>query len=312
MKDPLKIEEHKVGKVLLVGLGILLMLVAANLINLAISWNTVKLELQDNQLLQQANYRFLGLSDYETARGRLTGLVDSQIREFTVVSYYDFFHTAVFLIHSRSKNPLVNVGIMNVLPGKGFVDYFFHPTEILELRSNETKQQAVYYGSAIFPSLYWDIAERISGTEVGEEAGAKSTPISFIINRVEDSDYLKIPYYVYFYLPLLLILILTAFYGKPFCISFFYYVGLFLLFDFRRVLFTIPFSWLINLLGLNISPTMAAVISVAWVILFFFGGLSGVVYVINKKRENFDNIQLTIWGKGLIVFFILLPLFLRF
>lgn len=312
MKDSLKIEEHKAGKVLLVSLLILLMLVAARFINLTICWNAVKLELQGNPSIPLMNYRFLGLSDYETAQGKLTGLVNSQIREFTVVSYYDLFHPAVFLIHSRSKTPLVNVGIMNVLPGKGFVDYFFHPTEILEARSNETNRQAVYYGSAIFPAIYWNIARRLSGQEVGEEAGTKSRPISFIINPVEDADYLKIPYYVYFYFPLLLILILTAFYGKPFCISFFYYIGLLLLFDFRRVLFTIPFSWFINLLGLNISPTMAAVIAVAWAILFFFGGLSGIVYVINKRKENLGTIQLTIWGKGLIVFFILLPLFLRF
>lgn len=312
MKDSLKIEEHKAGKILMVSILILLMLVAARFINLTICWNAVKMELQGNQSIPLMNYRFLGLSAYETAQGKLTGLVNSQIREVTVVSYYDFFHPAVFLIHSRSKTPLVNVGIMNVLPGKGFVDYFFHPTEILEVRSNEINRQAVYYGSAIFPAIYWNIARRLSGQGVGEKAGASAQPISFIINRVEDADYLKIPYYVYFYFPLLLILILTAFYGKPFCISFFYYLGLFLLFDFRKVLFIVPFSWLINLLGLNISPTMAAVISVGWAVLFFLGGLSGVVYVITKRKENLGNIQLTIWGKGLIFFFLLLPLFLRF
>jgi hypothetical protein len=202
---------------------------------------------------------------------------------------------------------------MNVLPGKGFVDYFFHPTEILEVRSNETNRRAVYYGSSIFSPIYWKIASRLSSQGVGENADTSAQqPISFIINRVEDADYLKIPYYVYFYFPLLLILILTAFYGKPFCITFFYYLGLFLLFDFRKVLFTIPFSWLINLLGLNISPTLAAVIAVGLAFLFILGGLSGVVYVINKRKEQMGNIQLTIWGKGLIVFFILLPLFLRF
>ncbi|MCX6578658.1 MAG: hypothetical protein NT166_00570 [Candidatus Aminicenantes bacterium] len=296
----------------MISLLILLMLAAARFINLTICWNAVKLELQGNQSISLANYRFLGLSEYETARGRLTGLVNSQIREVTVVSYYDFFHPAVFLIHSRSKNPLVNVGIMNVLPGKGFVDYFFHPTEILEVRTDKVANRAVYYGSAIFPAIYWNIARRLSNEGVGEKAGASAQPLSFIVNRVEDADYLKIPYYVYFYLPLLLILILTAFYGKAFCISFFYYLGLFLLLDFKKALFTIPFSWLSSLLGVNISPTVAAVISVGLAVLFFFGGLSGIVYVINKRKENLGNIQLTIWGKGLIVFFILLPLFLRF
>jgi hypothetical protein len=311
MKNLLKIEEHKAGKVFMISLLILLMLAAARFINLTICWNAVKLELTGNQSITLANYRFLGLSDYETAQGRLTGLVNSQIREVTVVSYYDFFHSAVFLIHSRSKNPLVNVGIMNVLPGKGFVDYFFHPTEIIEVRTDKVANRAVYYGSAVFPAIYWNIARRLSNEGVGEKAGASAQPISFIVNRVEDADYLKIPYYVYFYFPLLLILILTSFYGKPFCISFFYYLGLFLLFDFRKALFTIPFSWLISLLGVNISPTVAAVISVGLAVLFFFGGLSGIIYVINKRKENLGNIQLTIWGKGLIVLFILLPLFLR-
>lgn len=311
----MNVKEHIAGKILLVSLLILLMLVAARFINLTVWWNMIKLEIKNNPTTTVSNYNFLGFTEYDVARERLNGLANQKIREITIVSYFDFVHPAVFLIHSRSRNPLVNMGILNLLPGKGFSDCLFFTSEIIQVRANQddkTDNQAVYYGSSLFPGLYWHLARRISGAGVGDQAGSSSQPISFLLNSIEKADYLKIPYYIYFYFPLLLMLILISFYGKAFCISFFYYLGLFLLFDFRKVLFTVPFSWLIDLFGMNISPAAAAIFAVVLTGIFTACGLSGLFYYIKERKEKFGIIQLTTWGIGLIFFFLLLPLFLRF
>lgn len=312
-EDKKVIKKPNILKALLVSLLILLMLVAARFINLTIWWNMTKLELQSNSALPMKNYNFLGFSGYKSAKEQLINLANRQIREVSIVSYYDFFHSAVFLLHSRSTNPLVNLGIMNVLPGKGFIDCFFLPSEIMKMRTNKDgiiTDQAVYYGASPFPVLYGNLAGHISGegTRIGEGTGKKPQPISFILSSNEKANYFKIPYYIYFYLPLLLILILISFYGKPFCLAFCYYLGLFLLFDYKKVFFTLPFSWLIDILGKNFSSSETALIPGGFVILFSIVSLIGLFSFINKKRR----LQLTTWGKGLIFFFILLPLFVRF
>ncbi|MCP5104737.1 MAG: hypothetical protein GY950_15235 [bacterium] len=294
--------KEPVSKILLVILAILVMLTVFRFINLTISWNMTRLELKSNPLTRTNSFHFLGLSGNDTAQKKLQNMLDLQIREVTVVSYFDLFHPAVFLMHSRSKKPIVNVGIMSVYPEKGFTGVYFHPTEILETRRKETGSQAVYFGNSLFPALYKVLANRLSDN--GGGGG-----IAFIMPPIEDANYLKIPYYAAFFLPLMAILILAAYYGRIFYISFFYYLGLFLLFDFKKALFTVPFSWLIDLLGLNISPAISAIISAALVSIFVLGGFIGIFH--NRKQELGAS-PLTLWGKGLILFFLLLPIFLRF
>lgn len=301
--------KEPVTKILLVGVAVIILLVAFHFINQIILWNTSKLEITTNALTRDrlGNYKFLGLSNRTDARKELETAVGLQIRSFTVISYFDFFHPAVFLIHSRTRNAVINTGIMMTYPPKGFTDIVFHPTEILESTHEETGSQAVYYGSSLFPGIYHAVAGSIAGSGIGE--GTPHRGLSYILNQMEDSNYLKITYYAYFYLPLLTILILAAYYGRVFYIAFFYYVGLFLLFDFKRVLFTIPFSWLIDIFGIDISPSAAAIGSAVLVTLFVIGGFTGIFT--NRKKVSTEQV-LTPWGKGLILFYILLPLALRF
>lgn len=308
--EPSKHKEKKpVLKALLTAGAVILMLAAFHIINHTIQWNISKLEISTNELTKErlGYYTFLGLSNYETARTKLETAIGLQIKPFTVVSYFDLFHPAVFLIHSRSANAVVFTGLMMTYPGKGFIDIYFHSAEIVETRKKDRGTQAFYYGNALFPNLYHKLAASLADSGIGE--APRRSGLSFILTQIEDSQYLKITYYAYFYLPLLIILILTAYYGKVFNMAFFYYAGLFLLFDFKRVLFTVPFSWLIDILHLELSSSTetiaAAVITSIFVIVAFTGMFS-------KKKKTGKEQALTVWGKGLIFFFILLPLGLRF
>jgi len=128
--------------------------------------------------------------------------------------------------------------------------------------------------------------------------------LSYYAKTVNNSTYLKIPYLIYFYLPLLLIMIMAFFNSPAILTSFFYYVGLFLLFDFRRDLFATPLSWLMDLLNLEIGGYTDLIGSLVVVTLFVLLGVLGLINW-KKVREPFQE-RLT------IMFFLLLPLFLRF
>ena len=273
-----------------------------------------RLELTHNPLTKArvGDYSFMGLSGYEEARKKLMNSVTLQrVREVTVTSYFDLLHPAIFLIHSRSSKTYVNLGRMSVYPDKGFTALFFHTGEILETRRKETVRHATYFGRSLFPVLYESLAGFISRGRIGERASGKKLGISFIIKPIEETEYLTIPYYLYFYLSLLAILILISRYGNTFYISFFYYLGLFLLFDFKQALFIIPFQWLINLLGVDISQTWAVILSAGIVTIFVIGGFYGIFSSRKRSMDQFGY-NLTVWGKGFIFFFLLLPLFLRF
>ena len=293
---------------------VVVLLLAIRFLNLILWWNVTRLELTHNTLTKArvGDYSFMGLSGYEEARKKLKNSVTLQrVREVTVTSYFDLLHPAIFLIHSRSSKTYVNLGRMSVYPDIGFTALFFHPGEILETRRKATGRHATYFGSSLFPVIYESLAGFISSGTIGEIARGKERGISFIIKPIEETEYLKIPYYLYFYLSLLAILILISRYGNTFYISFFYYLGLFLLFDFKKALLIVPFQWLINLLGVNISQTWAVIISTGIVTIFVIGGFFGIY---SSRKRSIDQLgyNLTVWGKGLIYFFLLLPLFLRF
>jgi succinate dehydrogenase hydrophobic anchor subunit len=292
------------GKVLLITAVILVLLFAVRFLNLTLVWNVTRLEVTKDPLTKVGDYKFLGLSGYEAAREKLKNTLTLHAKK-TIISYFDLLHPAVFLIHCSETNTFVNLGITTVYLQPGTTAVSFYATEIIETKRNGEQTGVVYYGSSLFPSLYEKLANYISGSGGGKEAPR----ISFVLKEIEDAAYLKIPYYLYFYLPLLVILTLGGRYGLTFYISFIYYLGLFLLFDFKKVLFTVPFSWLINLLGLKISPTTAAIVSAVVLIPFVFGIFAGILH--SRKQDPLEKV-LTSWGKGFIVFFILLPLALRF
>jgi hypothetical protein len=213
-------------------------------------------------------------------------------------------HPGVFIVNNRGSRRFLNLGIMNVYVEPGITALLLHPSEIIETRMESAPALAFYFGISLFPQLFKTLAKQISPDESEKK-------ISFILNPIENSKHLKIPYMIYFFLPLLIIMMLGAGHRK-FFISFFYYVGLFLLFDFKKVFFIAPFSWLTGLVGIDVSHTAAAIISAIILTLFIVAGFWGVFS--KHRKESMDNrgCYLTVWGKGTVIFFLLLPLALRF
>lgn len=291
-------------KILFVIIFVLALLFAVRFLNHMLWWNVTKWEIKSSQTGRSESFTFLGLANVEKAQKKLSYFSQTSIQEKTIVSYYDLVHPAVFIINNRGAKSFVNIGMLNVYPEPGITTLSFYPSEIIKTKREKIPATAFYFGHCLFPKLFGALATHISD-------GGAGKGISFIFNPVEDSKYLKIPYMIYFFLPLLIIILLGAHYPK-FIISFFYYVGLFLLFDFKRVFFSIPFSWLTNLLGLEVSHIVSAIISALMLIVFIVAGFAGIFYKRRRDPLDYSGYYLTYWGKGLVIFFILLPLVLRF
>jgi len=166
---------------------VVVLLLAIRFLNLILWWNVTRLELtHDHDPLAKArvgDYRFQGLSGYEAARKKMMDAVALQrVREVTVISYFDFLHPAIFLIHSRSSNPYVNLGRMSVYPDKGYTALYFHLSEIL---GNPTKGKPAHtpliLGRSLFPVLYETLAGTISGSRIGERTSSKRAGYIFYI-----------------------------------------------------------------------------------------------------------------------------------
>jgi hypothetical protein len=130
------------------------------------------------------------------------------------------------------------------------------------------------------------------------------SPGSFVVKAQEQSPYLKIPYLIYFFLPLLLILVAIASTGEVMASAFFYYVEMFFLFDYKKLFAAIPLGWAFRALNIEISDFRLKLAAVLLALFFLACTVFGLWHW--KKRE------ITNWQKRIILFFILLPWFLFF
>ncbi len=295
-------------KDILLMIGMVLLLLAAARFGMhLLTWNTAKWEIQEDKYANKRNYMFLGFSNHPSALETMKNEMRLRPRALLTVSYYNLLHPNVFIINNnmeRKDRAFVNLGTMSVHVAKGVLSHFFYNSQVLETRGKKGGT-AMFYGDALFPVIYRSAAAYISGGGSGNAGGG----ISFIRKSPADSGTLRIPYYAYFYLALVLILWGVAYFGRVFFIACFYYLGVFLLFDFRTVLFTAPFHWLINLLGLEVTSGVAAIGAAVVTALFVLLGFTGIF---SAHKDIPVEQAMTPWGKGFIWFFLLLPLVLRF
>lgn len=271
---------------------LILLLVVFRFINLTMWWFMTHLELIDKRPDKQVKYTSLHLSGHERAKEKCLELSQSYpAASVAVVSYFNLLHPGVFLVHNKAKHSTVDLGRMVIPLGPGLFTFRMHLTDIIEKQRDKTVQRT-RFASSILLSFFI------------KKDPAAGKDISFILKSIEKTGYLDIPYLIYFYLPLVLILIFSSFYSRAVFTSFFYYPGLFLLFDFKAVLFSVPFSWLTRLFNIKDITPVEGIGAVVVTVLFTLLGIYGLL--------NWKNRRDILKEKLMVFFFILLPLFLRF
>jgi hypothetical protein len=279
----------------------LLILIVIRFLNFSFTWQMTKLELQKNPMVENQNYFFIGLSSVEKARQRLLKYSDTGTRSLAVVSYFSLLHPLVYLVSNSASDTFVELGRLAVLVKPGITCLKIFPQDVVEMKRENTVQKT-FFGSALMSFLLDTTGNDRSMVSTTRQ---KSTQhMSYVYNRLVSSHFLKIPYLVYFYLPILLILWFSLIYGKGLYLGFLYYFWIFLFFDIRSILVEIPFFWFFNLLGIEISSGASMITGIGITMIFSTLAVLGLAHWRHVKK--------TFWSRTAVVVLVLLPMFLRF
>jgi hypothetical protein len=279
----------------------LLILIVIRFLNFSFIWQMTKLEIQNNPMVDTKNYFFLGLSTQEKARQRLLKYSDTHAKSLAVVSYYTFFDPAVYLVSNSGPGVFVELGRLAVLVEPGITSLRLLPQDVIEMKRGIVLRKT-FFGTALLSFLMDTSGSNHLMTSTARRKQTK--PISYVYNELGLSRFLKIPYIVYFYLPVLLIIWISLILGKGFYLGFLYYFWIFLLFDIRSILVETPFFWLFDLLGIKISNGVSMMLGIGITMIFLTLAVLGLAHWRNVKK--------TFWSLTTIFVLILLPIFLRF
>jgi len=280
---------------------IVLLLVTFRFINLISLYFLNHLEIGD-----QANaiYRPIGFTTEAGAQKKL-GIFHAEMAAADivhVVSGFDLWNSFVFYIYNPGAMTFVDFGALNVRVEKGFSSIAFSPLEVIRLRDTRNRTLYRYGGISLVSPLIGKQVDRLQAHSVtGLVKG-----FSYMVRPLEKSRYLYILYMVYFFLPLIIILIAAFTVDLNLLAALFYYAGLFVLFNFKQVMVELPFGWLFRLIGFTPEAVVLTAIAIAFLVVFLFlaiRGITGGLSISEKKIE---------WRGGFIFFFMALPLFLRF
>lgn len=272
--------------------ALVLLLVVFRFINLTGWWLVTHMELNRKFTSRDVKYTALHFSNYNKAQEKNRELSQKYpAAAVTVVSYFNLLHPAVFVIQNKAKFSAVDLGRITVTLGPGRFTFKIYLADVIEKQWNHNTQRT-RFGTSILP---------VFSAKKASQAGQD---VAFILKPLKKSMYLDIPYLMYFYLPLALILFFSFFYTRAVFTSFFYYTGLFLLFDFKDLLFTVPFNWFTQLFNIKDTASFEGVAAGVLVLLFTILGFVGI-FKWKEMRDIFKE-------KLIVLFFILLPIFLRF
>ena len=278
---------------------LLLSLLAAHFLNLFLNWTVVRKELEQKPFFHTPEYTFLGFSLFNGEKIAAAGRLPNAAPTGRVFAYFDLVHPAVFMVWNNGREEdFFDLGPLLVSVPAGASRVSFFPASVFLLRQGE-KAVVRNYGGSILGGAW---ARTIN--EKGAGSGKGLLPGSFVLKPLQESPSPRIPYLVYFYLPLALISVAIATSGAGMAAAFFYYAGMFFLFDFEKLFVAVPLAWLFKTLGVELPDSWVKVLAVALALLFLAAAVYGLL--------RWKNREMPPRGKWIVWFFILLPLFLFF
>jgi len=276
-------------------------LLAVHFFNLFLQWTVIRQELAHGPAFRSPEYTFLGFSPFNQKEITAVRLLPNAAPAGRVFGFFDPIHPAVFLVWNNGPGEdFFDLGPVIVAVPAGSSRVAFFPGSVFLLQQGERKT-ARYFGAAIAGRAWYGFLSRKIASSEKKVTGA---PGSFVVKERQRSPYLKIPYLVYFFLPLLLILIAIASSGAVMASAFLYYVEMFFLFDYQVLFAAIPLGWAFRALNIEISDFRLKLVSALLASFFLAGAVFGLWHW--KKRE------ISSWQKRIVLLFVLLPWFLFF
>jgi len=280
---------------------LLILLLLIHFLNLFLQWTVIKKELAAGPAFQTPEYTFIGFSPFNQKKIAAVQLLRNSAPSGRIFAFFNCLHSAIFMIwNNKQKEDFIDLGpvVMAVPPGASRVTFF--PGSVFLLRQGR-KTAVKYFGDAIVGQAWHGfLAKKI------RERGGNAAPLtgSFVVKAPEASRYLKTPYLIYFFLPLLLIAATIIRFGPVMLAGCIYYVEMFFLFDYQNLFVNVPFGWIFKLVNFENSEAATRFFAAALAIVFLAATILGFWHW--QKR------QVSPWQKRIILFFILLPFFLFF
>jgi hypothetical protein len=275
---------------------LLLGLLVVYFLNLFLQWTVIRKELAHGPAYHTPEYTFIGFSPFNQKKIASVRLLLNAAPSGRIFSFFDLLHPAIFLVwNNGSKDNFVDLGPVVVAAPPGASRVSFFPGSVFLLRQGR-KVAVKYFGDAIIgPAWKGFLAKKIKPPEVN----ALPLPGSFVVKALETSRYLKIPYLIYFFLPLLLLGAAVIHFGPVMLAGCFYYVEMFFLFDYLNLFVNVPFGWFFKLVHFENSEASTRFFAAALAIVFLAGSVLGFWHW--KKR------QVSVWQKRILLVFLLLP-----
>ena len=280
---------------------LLVFLLLIHFLNLFLQWTVIRREIELGPAFRAPEYTFIGFSPLNQEKIAAVQLLRNASPQGRIFGFFDFFHPAVFLVWNNSQEEdFVDLGalVLSVPPGASRVTFF--PGQVFSLQQ-DNKTAVKYFGDAMVGRTWVDFLAKKVGKGKGIQA---QLPGSFVVKSLETSRHLKIPYLIYFFLPLLLICAGIIHSGPVMLAAFFYYVEMFFLFDCQNLFVAIPFGRVFKSMNFEISAASGKFFAAALAIVFLFCAILGFWHW--HKRE------ISVWQKRTVLFFVLLPLILFF
>lgn len=243
-----------------------------------------------------AQNSFIGLSGSRGAREELERLAFSNRTSATILCYYNLLQPAIFLISQKGSPQFQEFGPVAVYIPAGHSKVSLLGQHYFNF-SHQKQRSMVYTGRAPLSPFFREIAENVN---LG-----KPQSVSYAMKPLSQYPSLRIPYMIYFFLPVLLILFLRTTYSPAIYICFAYYIMAFLLFNPTDFFFTGPFHWVFSMLKLELPPHSIRLIIA--IFLALSAGVATFIGLMNWKKSVPDS-----WERTYILFFILIPLALVF
>jgi hypothetical protein len=276
-------------------------LLALHFLNVFLQWTMIRLELAHGPVFRSPTYSFLGFSLFNQKEIAAIRYFENSSQPTRVFGFFDFYHPAIFAVWNKNEMTFIDLGPIVMAVPTGFSRISFLPGSIF-LLEHENKASLKYFGASP-GGVHWHnfLAKKFSASGL---VSREKLAVSFVIKELEKSRYLKIPYLIYFYIPLLMIILLAMRHGSVLLAAFFYYAEILFLFDYRKMFVTIPFDWLFKLFNWEISAGQVEVTATVMIAIFVLCAVFGLW---RWKKNSVPS-----WGKRIILFFILLPFFLFF
>jgi hypothetical protein len=280
---------------------LLAFLLLIHFFNLFLQWTVIRQELAHGPAFRSPEYTFLGFSLFNQEKIAAARLLPNAAPTGRVFGFFDLFHPAVFLVwNNGAGEDFFDLGPVIIAVPAGASRVTFFPGSVFLLQQGNEKTTRYFGDSIIGRAWHGFLSKKLAR---GQKRGAFPSG-SFVVKAQERSPYLKTPYLIYFFLPLLLILAAIASMGTAMASAFIYHVEMFFLFDYQQLFAAVPLGWAFKALNIEISDLRLKLAAALLASFFVAGAVFGLWHW--KKREISD------WQRRILLFFVLLPWFLFF